>query len=113
MKPGDELGAALAQLRAEYRAAAPQRIAELWAACERVQTDGVSALEGLRLLVHRLAGSGGAYGLPAVSARAVATDQRCRALAGAGEPLTPGDLQQLREGIQGIAEAFHETTTPE
>ncbi len=111
MNPDDKLAAALRQLRAEYLDNAPRRVAELWTAYARVQNGGVQSLEGLRTLVHRLAGTGGSYGLPVVTDRAVAADQSCRALLEAGTPLTPDDLQRLRLLVQGIADAFQDAST--
>ena len=109
----DKLEAALRQLRADYLAAAPERVAELWTAYARVQNGGVAALEGLGILVHRLAGSGGAYGLPDVTERAREADRECRLLIASLTPPTPDDLQRLRSGVQGIADAFHNASTPE
>ena len=113
MNPDDTLAAALRRLRREYLADAPQRVAGLWTAYARVQNDVVQSLEGLRALVHRLAGTGGSYGLPVVTDRAREADQLCRALIEAGAPLTPDDLQRLRVLVQGIADAFQDATTSE
>ena len=88
-------------------------MAELWTAWARVQNDGVASLDGLRLLAHRLAGTGGAYGLPIVTERAREADQASRKLLEAGLPLTPDDLQRLRALVQGIADAFQDATTSE
>lgn len=111
MNPDDRLADALRLLRAEYLADAPRKVAELWAAHAGVQNDGVQKLEALRVLVHRLAGSGGSYGLPAVTERAADADQFCRSFIEAGTPLTPYDLERLRALVQGIADAFHNATT--
>lgn len=113
MTESDEhLAAAISALRTQYLAESPKRVAELWSEFARVQNGDTAALERLRTLVHRLAGSGGAYGLPDVTDRARAADQFCRGpLSG-----TPGgavDVAQLRTLIQRIADAFHEASFPE
>ena len=113
MIPDDKLAAALRQLREEYLTDAPRKIAELWTTYARVQNGGVQQLAGLHLLVHRLAGTGGSFGLPAVTTRAGEADQACRALIEAGAPLTPADLERLRAQVQGIADAFQDATLSE
>jgi len=113
MNPDEKLAAALRQLREDYLADAPRRVAELWTAWARVQNDGLPSLDGLRLLTHRLAGTGGAYGLPDVTERAREADQTSRVLIEAGTPLTPDDLQRLRALVQGIADALQDATTLE
>ena len=113
MTSDDELAGALRRLRADYLAAAPQRLAELWTAYARVQTGETQSLDTLRTLMHRLAGTGGSYGLPDVTDRARAGDQACRQLIASSAPLTPGDVQRLRALIQGIADAFQNATTSE
>ena len=104
--PEDELAAALRELRAEYLADSTQRLGELWSALKRVQNGDADALPSLRVLVHRLAGSGGGYGLPEVSTTARAADDRCRSLIDGGVPPTAADVNQLRVLIQGVADAF-------
>lgn len=111
--PDDPLAGALRRLREEYLAASPQRVAELWTAYARVQNGGAPSLDGLRTLVHRLAGTGSSYGLPVVTERARAADQACRALLESGAPLSSDDVQRLRRLVQGIADAFQDATTSE
>lgn len=112
--PADEnLERALRALRVEYLADAPRRLAELWSAIERVQDDGLDAVAALRLLVHRLAGSGGGYGLPEVTTTAQAADRYCRALVEAGARPAPSDIVCLRELVQGVADAFARAQSPE
>jgi HPt (histidine-containing phosphotransfer) domain-containing protein len=108
MTADDDLAAALRRLRADYLAAAPQRVAELWTACARMQNGGVQSLEELRVLVHRLAGSGGSHGLPGVTDRAREADEACRQLIASRAPPTPDDVGRLRSLIQGIADAFQD-----
>jgi len=105
--PDDALERALRALREEYLAAAPGRVAELWAALARVQNGEPAAISALGALAHRLAGSAGSYGFQAVSQAARELDQRCRT-AVATEPAT--DLRAL---VQAIADAFANVSAPE
>ena len=109
----DPLFLALRKLRAEYLAEAPAKIAELWSVFERVQSGDREATGALRTHVHRLAGSGGAYGLPDVTACARKAEQLIdRILAStAGRPAA--DLAQLREHLAGVADAFERARTME
>lgn len=106
------LEAALRELRAEYLAAAPARLGELWSALDRVQNGDAEALSALRVLAHRLAGSGGGYGMPDVSTAARAADEHCKALIAAASPAGSADVSQLRVLIQGIADAFERAKPP-
>jgi HPt (histidine-containing phosphotransfer) domain-containing protein len=59
-----------ARLKAEYREHLPQAVASLEEALElhrRVPEEGAAAV---RRLAHQLAGSGGSYGFPEITARA-------------------------------------------
>jgi len=85
----------------------------LWAAWARVQNGEPAALADLRTLVHRLAGTGTSYGVPDVTARAREADQACRALLDADATPSPSDILRLRVFLLGIADAFHDATTPE
>jgi HPt (histidine-containing phosphotransfer) domain-containing protein len=102
----ENLTRALRALRAEYLADAPARIAELWSALTRVQNGDPEGVGHLHLLVHRLAGSGGGYGLPEVTSSAQDADQACRSLMGAGTPASASDVLRLRALVQGVADAF-------
>jgi HPt (histidine-containing phosphotransfer) domain-containing protein len=108
MTAEDDLAAALRRLRADYLAAAPERMAELWTAHARLENGGVQSLEGLSTLVHRLAGTGTSYGLPAVTARAREADEACRQMIASRAPLAPADMGRLRALLQGIADAFQD-----
>ena len=109
----DPLFLALRKLRAEYLAEAPAKIAELWSAFERVQNGDREAAGALRTHVHRLAGSGGAYGLPDVTDYARKAEQLIdRALASTAGP-SAVDLGQLREHLAGVADAFERARTME
>jgi hypothetical protein len=109
----EDLQRALRELRLEYLAESPRRVAELWSALERVQNGVTGSLAELRLLVHRLAGSGGGYGLPEVTIASRAADTFCRSLLDAGAPPGADDVTQLRVLIQGVADAFARAQSPE
>ena len=107
MEQGDEnLERAMRGLRAEYLGEAPQRVAELWTSLERVQNGDPDGLGELRVLIHRIAGSGGGYGFPDVSRAAQDADDLCRGILPRQSPASPSDVARLRELVQGIADAF-------
>ncbi len=98
----DPVAEALRELRREYRAEAPARVAELEQALAalRARDDGAEAALGV--LCHRLAGSGGAYGFPEVSTVARELERLVRS-----EPdWTDARLEELQAGIRDIAAAF-------
>jgi hypothetical protein len=100
-------------LRAEYLADAPRRVAELWSSLERVQNGDPDGLGELRVLVHRIAGSGGGYGFPEVSRAAQAADDLCRGLLLRQSAVSASDAARLRELVQGVADAFARAHAPE
>jgi len=63
-------------------------------------------LKELARLFHRLAGSGGSYGIDAVTTAARAGEHLADALAPAGKPLSPEDAAALQSHIAGVAAAF-------
>ena len=98
----DPVAAALRELRREYHAGGPARVAELEAALTALREGEESAETTLAMLCHRLAGSGGAYGFPAVSVAARGMEQLLRS-----EPhWTAERLEVVEHGIRQIAEAF-------
>ena len=109
----DPLFRALRKLRAEYLAEAPAKIAELWSAFERVQNGDREAAGALRTHVHRLAGSGGAYGLPDVTDSSRKAEQLIDRLLTSPGGTSPADLAQLREHLAGVADAFERARTME
>jgi HPt (histidine-containing phosphotransfer) domain-containing protein len=109
----DPLFLALRKLRAEYLAEAPAKIAELWSAFERVQNEDREAAGALRTLMHRLAGSGGAYGLPDVTDCARKAEQLIDRLLASTAGRSAADVAQLREHLVGIADAFERARTKE
>jgi HPt (histidine-containing phosphotransfer) domain-containing protein len=107
----DPLFVALRALRGEYLADAPHKIAELWKSLARVRNGEPGADGELRTLVHRLAGSGGAYGFPVVTERARAAEQ----LLDRFDARQPADteLAELRAHIQAVADAFDQARSTE
>jgi len=98
----DPVAAALRQLRREYHAEGPSRVAELEEAFKALREGEESAETTLATLCHRLAGSGGAYGFPEVSVAARGMEQLLRS-----EPhWTAERLEVVAAGIRRIAEAF-------
>ena len=98
----DPVAAALRELRREYHAEGPARVAELEAALTALREGDETAETTLTMLCHRLAGSGGAYGFPEVSVAARSMEQLLRS-----EPhWTAERLAVVESGIRQIAEAF-------
>jgi len=106
-EPGnDKLEAALRVLRLEYLSDSTRRVAELWSAFARIEQGDAEALSVLRMLAHRIAGTGGAYGLPAATDAARELDQACRALIGSGIAPTGDQVTHLRPLIERVSDAF-------
>jgi HPt (histidine-containing phosphotransfer) domain-containing protein len=83
----------------------------LWNVFARVQNGEPEAPGDLRTLVHRLAGSGGAYGFPVVTERARAAEQlidRSRAARFAS-----AELAELRAHLQALADALDQARSTE
>jgi len=66
----DEVDELFQQLRREYLTEGKERLAELRAELSGFQTGDPGALASLKTQFHRLAGSGGSYGFPEISALA-------------------------------------------
>jgi len=98
----DPVAEALRELRREYHAESPARVAELQRGLAALSAGEDGAETGLTMLFHRLAGSGGAYGFPQVSVTARELERLLRS-----EPhWTPARLAEVQAGIQEIADAF-------
>jgi HPt (histidine-containing phosphotransfer) domain-containing protein len=98
----DPIAEALRELRREYHAEGPARVAELERGLAALRAGEDGAETGLMMLCHRLAGSGGAYGFPQVSTVARELERLLQS-----EPhWTPARLAELGAGIRDIAEAF-------
>jgi chemotaxis protein histidine kinase CheA len=101
-----ELLRTLAALREQYVAEAPGRLAALAAAFERARSGDLAALDELRQLLHRLAGSGGAYGLQAVTDTARAGELAAHSLLQQNTPIASEDARVLAEHLAAVAAAF-------
>lgn len=98
----DPVAEALRELRREYLAESQSRVEELLRGLEALAAGEDGAETALTMLFHRLAGSGGAYGFPQVSATARELERLLRS-----EPhWTSARLGEVRAGIQDIADAF-------
>lgn len=108
MSEDAELLRVLAGLRVQYLAEAPGRIADLESALAGSANGDPGSLAQLRQLLHRLAGSGGAYGLQAVTDTARAGELAVRALQEQATPPTPAELAALATHVAAVAQAFRE-----
>ncbi len=96
----------LRALRREYLADSTLRVEELRGLFGRLSNGDQSALPQFRQALHRLAGSGGSYGFPAVSERSRAGEQLARRIEVTGAALLPADLEALSACLDGVARAF-------
>jgi HPt (histidine-containing phosphotransfer) domain-containing protein len=102
----DPLEVAMRPLRAEYLYEAPERIRDLSAALGRLRAGNAAALEDLERLFHRLAGSGGSYGFPAITEHSRAAEHAAIRLAGEARALQRNDFEVLEQHVLNVAEAF-------
>jgi chemotaxis protein histidine kinase CheA len=100
------LEAAMRALRAEYLFDAPERVRELSAALGRLRAGDASALDDLQRFLHRLAGSGGSYGFPAITERSRTAERAVDRLVDEARTLQREDFGILEEYVLGVAEAF-------
>ncbi len=98
----------LRELRREYRAESPKRLAELRQIMARLTAGDAAALGDCRQAFHRLAGSGGSYGFPLVSARSREGEHLVLRLAAAAAALTSHDLAAIEACVAALAGAFAE-----
>jgi hypothetical protein len=113
MAGDDELQRKLRVLRQSYVDDGPRRMAELWSAFARVQNGDVAAIADLGERLHRLAGTGGAYGLARVTEYARGAEAQCQAIRSAGRAANAAECESLRGAIQNLATAFAEASTGE
>jgi HPt (histidine-containing phosphotransfer) domain-containing protein len=98
----DPVAEALRSLRRTYLEEAPSRVAELRRAAAGLRERDDAAETTLTTLLHRLAGSGGAYGFPAVSVTARELERVVRS-----EPHWSAErLAELDAGIGQIEAEF-------
>lgn len=96
----------LIRLQWEYLREAPERLAELRKDLAAFRAGEPDALDSLRVRFHRLAGSGGSYGMPRVSEIARAAEQRSTAL----PTPTPQDADLFEDAIADLKAAFDESS---
>jgi HPt (histidine-containing phosphotransfer) domain-containing protein len=102
----DELERLMRELRRQYLAEASDRLRELRDELERVPANPLGSLQSLRRLFHRLAGSGGSYGLPRVTEESRRGEQLADQLLRSGTNPTPAQISQLRERVDQVEVAF-------
>ncbi|MCL6648613.1 MAG: Hpt domain-containing protein [Chloroflexi bacterium] len=93
----------LDQLRQNYLRELPAKLTALTLAWEQAQAGDGAALETLRLLVHKLAGSGTMFRCPAISAVAHTLEEELDQLL--EHPLDPVRLGALRPELDRLASA--------
>ncbi len=96
------------ELRREYLADSPKRLAELRQIEARLAAGDATALGDCRQAFHRLAGSGGSYGFPLVSERSREGEHLVQRLVTAAGPPTSADLAAIDACIAELAGAFAE-----
>lgn len=106
-----DLERVLRQLRTTYVAEGPRRLAELDAALGLLGSGTPGAATDLARLFHRLAGSGGSYGLDAVTSTARAGEQLADGLAASGAAPTSEQLAELRAQVSALGAAFEAART--
>jgi hypothetical protein len=107
-EPDDTLSQQLRALRREYLADSTKRVDELRRLYERLAAGERGVAPELRQAFHRLAGSGGSYGFPLVSARSREGEQIASRVAAEGTAVAPTELESLRACVDGVAGAFAE-----
>jgi diguanylate cyclase (GGDEF)-like protein len=96
----------LVQLQWEYVREAPQRLAELRKDLAAFRAGEPDALDSLRTRFHRLAGSGGSFGLPRVTDVARAAEER---ILTSPKP-TPQEADLFEQALIDLKDAFDETS---
>jgi HPt (histidine-containing phosphotransfer) domain-containing protein len=107
MSNGDEeLERALAKLRAKYLAELPQRLADIRAELANAEAGDAPAMQSVRLLLHRLAGSAGNHGFDLATNRARAAETLAADVCDSGSPLDPAQAARLRDLVASLEAAF-------
>ncbi len=106
----DAFAKQLQELRREYLADSPKRLAELRALGARLAGGDATALAECRQAFHRLAGSGGSYGFPLVSTRSREGEQLAQRLASAAV-LRAEDIAAISACIEGVGRAFEDAAS--
>lgn len=102
----DPLEAMMKKLGRDYLRDSPARVAELRAALGAVEQGAAGAIDTLRRLLHKLAGSGGSYGFDDVSTSARAGETVARRLFESGAAPAAAELAALRASVDAVAAAF-------
>jgi HPt (histidine-containing phosphotransfer) domain-containing protein len=98
----DEVDELFQQLRREYLTEGKERLAELRAELSGFQTGNPGALTSLKTQFHRLAGSGGSYGFPEISALA----KEAELWVATGPAADETAVARLQATIRRLEEAF-------
>jgi serine phosphatase RsbU (regulator of sigma subunit) len=102
MVPLTEAEQTIALLRAQYTQQLPQRALEVEDAWRRAQCEGAPGLVDLRMLAHRLAGSGASYGFPEVSTSARVLESAVIGTVGRVNTQTVADLAPLAPFVESL-----------
>ncbi|MDR6293749.1 MULTISPECIES: Hpt domain-containing protein [Inquilinus] len=100
----DALRAQLDRLRQKFKAELPAKLAEADALLAALQADDGQALAALRMIAHRLHGTGGTMGFTALSDAAAALEMQldaCLKAGGAG----PQDVAAIAAGLAAVKAA--------
>ncbi len=104
----DPLEQQLRALRREYLAESSLRVDELRRIQARLAAGEPAALGELRQAFHRLAGSGGSYGFPRVSACSREGEHLAQGLEATGALPEATQLGSLDACVRAVADAFRE-----
>ncbi|MBL0028814.1 MAG: Hpt domain-containing protein [Rhodanobacteraceae bacterium] len=98
----------VAALHARYRASFPDKRDELQAALVRWRQTpaAIDSIAALYLLVHKLAGSAGAYGFDALADVARVADRLLQAHARGGEALTLTQIAPIEAAVSAVVDAL-------
>ena len=106
MPGADDLEAELAALRKGWLSRLNGRLAEIeWTAALFVESADRATVESLRLLLHRLAGTGASFGHPDVSNAARAAENIVRKPFDEERPPTRDEVEALRAAIEVLRAA--------
>jgi HPt (histidine-containing phosphotransfer) domain-containing protein len=107
MSNGDEeLERALAKLRAKYLAELPQRLADIRADLAKAEAGDAAAMQNVRLLLHRLAGSAGTHGFDLATSRARAAENLAAEVCDSSSTLDPAQAARLQGLVADLQAAF-------
>ena len=101
----EELEQVLSQLRREYLAESPARLAELRKHVAAFRAGDPDASQVLVILFHRLAGSGGSYGFPEISEIGQSMERWLRST----PPPGPEQAGTLEEAVERLTRNFDQS----